>query len=385
VIVFSWFLVVLGLFLYSFTQIDLGLTLTRVSFWQPIQRAFQHIGYFQRPLSASIYLILLLMLFIFYLLWLKKIRQREIARKDVWRMILITAVILTFSYNAFSYDLFNYIFDARIVTFYQQNPYQMRALDFPEDSMLGFMHWTHRVYPYGPTWLLLTVPVSFLGSQKFLLTAILFKEMATAGYFLLVFLTEKILLRINPARALLGTAIFAFNPLVVIEGLVSAHNDVLMMALAVAGLFFLIRGKILPAWVLFLLSVGIKFATGFLLPVFLWVTFFPRRIKEDKIWVASAILMALAIVLASRRTELQPWYLLYLWPFVALLPGKRWLFWPATMLSWGLLLIYAPFLYQGNWNWPVLGMKLVIVIVAVGLGWFLGFLKQINLGAGKID
>ena len=65
-ITFGWLLTIIFLFLYSFTQIDLGLTLTRASFWQPIQRTFQQIGYFQRPLSTIFYLLILAALFGFY-------------------------------------------------------------------------------------------------------------------------------------------------------------------------------------------------------------------------------------------------------------------------------------------------------------------------------
>ena len=187
-IICGWFLTIVGLFFYSFTQIDLGLTLTRASFWQPIQRAFQEVGYFQRPLSTAIYLVLLISLFACYFLILKRVDQQKLSRETIWRMVLTTAVILTFSYNAFSYDLFNYIFDARVITYYQQNPYQVRALDFPSDPMLGFMHWTHRFYPYGPVWLFITVPLSFLGGQKFLATAILLKILMAVSYLFSVYL-----------------------------------------------------------------------------------------------------------------------------------------------------------------------------------------------------
>jgi len=64
----AWLAAVLALLLYSFTQIDLGLTLTRASYWQPIQKAFQQIGYFQRPLSTLLFLLILFFLFGLYFL-----------------------------------------------------------------------------------------------------------------------------------------------------------------------------------------------------------------------------------------------------------------------------------------------------------------------------
>jgi hypothetical protein len=109
----GWLLAVLSLFFYSFTQIDLGLTLTRISFWQILQKNFQLIGYFHRPLSACLYCLILILLFSFYLLILKGVQKKWLSEKQVWGLIIFTVVLLWLSYNAFSYDLFNYIFDAK--------------------------------------------------------------------------------------------------------------------------------------------------------------------------------------------------------------------------------------------------------------------------------
>src|SRR5260221_5451039 len=155
-----YFLVILGLFFYSYTQVDLSLTLSRISIWQTIEKSFQYIGYFNRPLSTYLYLGILLLLFGFYIYFLKLVNKQKVKRKEVWLIIITLSVILTFSYNAFSYDLFNNIFDAKILTHYQLNPYSFKALDFPHDPMLSFMHWTQRTYPYGPIWLFFSIPLS---------------------------------------------------------------------------------------------------------------------------------------------------------------------------------------------------------------------------------
>ena len=154
---------VVSLFLYSFTQVDLGLTLSQASIIQTLQKSFQQIGFFNRPLSSALFIAVLISLFASYLGILYLSYKNKISRKIFWSLLLATTGILVFSYNAFSYDLFNYIFDAKIVTHYQQNPYFHKALDFPNDPMLSFMRWTHRLYPYGPAWLGITIPLSFAG------------------------------------------------------------------------------------------------------------------------------------------------------------------------------------------------------------------------------
>ncbi len=119
-----WFLNVIGLFLYSLTQVDLNLTLSRAPLINSIVKVFQNIGYFQRPLSTTIFLVLILLLFALYLILLYLSKKGKLSRREFWWLIILTSAVLLFSYPAFSYDIFNYMFDAKTIVFYQQNPWQ---------------------------------------------------------------------------------------------------------------------------------------------------------------------------------------------------------------------------------------------------------------------
>ncbi len=68
--------------------------------------------------------------------------------------------------------------------------------------------------------------------------------------------------------------------------------------------------------------------------------------------------MALAMIPTSFRTEMQPWYFLYVLPLLAIFPRERAFFWPGIVVSLGLLLHYVPFLYTGNWDPPIPVFKL---------------------------
>lgn len=349
-----YFFTIIALFLYSFTQVDLSLVLSKFEPILSFQRFFQQIGFFQRPLSTVLYLIIILSLFAFYLYFLNAALKRELTREKVWQLILVTSVILTFSYNAFSYDLFNNIFDAKIVTYYNQNPYEHKALDYPGDPMLSFMHWTHRTYPYGPSWLSLSVPLSFIGSNIFIPTILLFKALSTASFLGTSYLIGKTLRRVSPNNELFGLVFFALNPLVLIEGLVSSHNDMVMMFFAIASFYLIIKRKYVFSFLAFLFSLGIKFATGFLFPVYAYlITKRNEKIDWEKIFIASVILMALAIFGATIRTNYQPWYLLNVLPFMALVSKKYFILLPGLIFSFFSLLNYVPFLYTGNWNPPI--------------------------------
>lgn len=344
------------LFLYSFTQVDLGLTLTRLSIWQGIQTTFQHIGYFDRPLSTYFYSGILVLLSIFYFLFLWLVHVQKINKRQMWILVFLCAFVLALSYNAFSYDLFNYVFDAKIVTHYGQNPFEHKALDFPGDPMLSFMHWTHRVYPYGWSWLIVTVPLSYIGMQLLLPTLILFKLLMTACYIGTSFFIYKISEKLFPKYAIFNTLFFALNPFVLIESLVSAHNEIVMMFFAMWALYLFVQKKYVFSIIVLIFSIGVKFATAFVLPVLAIVfafQFAKKKIDWEKAFVALAIVMIVAVVLASLRTNFQPWYLLYVLPFAALVAWKPYILVPSITISIGALLQYIPFLYSGNWDAPI--------------------------------
>ena len=353
-VIIGYLLIIIGLFFYSFTQVDLSLTLSQWSIWQVVQKFSQHIGYFQRPLSSFFFSAIVLTLFIFYLVILYEVHKKKISKKTIWFLIIATTVILTFSYNAFSYDLFNYMFDAKIVTYYNQNPYVHKALDYASDPMLSFMHWTHRVFPYGPVWLALTVPLS-IGLKFFLPTFFLFKILISMSFLGTVFFIGKILQKFSLKDELFGVAFFALNPLVIIESLVSAHNDIVMMFFAMVAVYLLMNKKYVRSLILLILSIGVKFATAFVLPIYLLVYFFEKKkmVNWKIIFSLITILMIIPVILASYRTNFQPWYLLNILPLAALVSRNYYIFIPSVILSLFSTFEYLPFLYLGNWDNPV--------------------------------
>ncbi len=347
----SFLLVILFLFFYSFTQIDLSLTLSQASIWQDIQKNFQYIGYFNRPLSTGLYIVILVLMFGYYLWYLRNAIKNKIKLKELTIIIVLTSLILSFSYNAFSYDLFNYIFDAKIVTYYHENPYFHRAMDYPTDPMLSFMRWTHRVYPYGPIWLGLTIPISFIGLNIFLLTFFLFKFFITTFYLGSVFLIYKINKKINPQNAIFNTAFFALNPLVIIESLVSSHHDIVMVFFALVGIHLFFLKKRILAIILVIISSQVKIPTiGLLMPLIVSFIPFKSKLDDNRFIILTIISMFLASFYALTKIEIQPWYFIWVLPFIALLKPNKYVLGAVIGFSLGLLLRYTVLLYFGNWD-----------------------------------
>jgi len=358
-----------ALFLYSLTQVDLGLTLTRSSALAGIQRAFQYVGYFNRPVSVYLYLMLLTGFFAFYAFAIRAAKNRTLTRSGIWKILIVITSILIFSYPALSHDIFNYIFDAKIVTHYQQNPYFHKALDFPNDPMLSFMHWTHRTYPYGPIWLLITLPFSLLGGSMFFPTLLLFKGISALSYLLTILGIEKLAKKLYPENSLLPVVIFALNPLVLFEILMTGHNDLWMMGFSLFALYFLLERQYPKSIFFLLLSIGIKFATAILLPLFLLWPFIQKKVKEkgEFLLTSAFVLLVIAVGIATYRTNFQPWYFLFLLPVVSLLKS-RYVALPIGVISITGLLLYVPYLYLGNWDPPVPLILNAVTIIGVVIG-----------------
>lgn len=354
---FFWFhlinycLVLLLLVIYSYSQIDLNLTLSSNSLYQTFQKQLIYLGYFNRPFSATIFIIILFLLFSYYIYFIKLVRKGFLSSTQIILIILSTVLILFISYPAFSHDVFNYLFDARIVTKYHLNPYFFKANDFPDDLWVRFMHWTHRTYPYGPVWLLITLPFSYLGMGKFVLTLLSFKIMFTFFHIGNIFVISKILKKITPRSAYLGTVFYALNPLILIESLVSPHNEVIMLFFLLLSIYsFFIKNNKVLGLINLAVSAGVKFVTAALLPVFL----FFKAIKTKKNFLVQYWLMIVLLIITTAveiyYREPYPWYFIVLLGIGALLSYNRDVLIVLCGLSIGSLLRYAPYLYYGDYS-----------------------------------
>lgn len=367
-----YFLASIALFLYSYTQVDLNLTLSRVGFVQTVQKAFQSIGFFNRPLSAGLYLGILLLWFSLYGWTIWKGYKKKLTNAGVWHTIVLVTAILAFSYPAFSYDMFNYLFTAKTILLYHKNPYEVIPLQFTGiEPWLNFMRWTHLPSAYTPLWIGATLPFYLLGFG-YLLTILFSMKLLIAGLYLgACWFLYKSLQLLDSKHTALGLAIFALNPLVVIESLVSAHNDIGMMTFAMASLYLFLKRNHLASFVTLAISAAIKLMTVVLFPVLLvgW----NRTI--------ALLFMVIGFVLVIMRREVLPWYWVWVMPFVGLLPQSTDITIVASGVSMGLLLRYAPYLYLGHWDAPVPTWKwwLTFVPIFMSVMWVLLRRRRIML------
>lgn len=323
--IFVYSLLLIGFSLYSYALIDPNLTFFSNDYWVIFRNFFVDLGYNHRDISSYIFISGIILLFLFYYLLLNKFKKI-----NPFKLGLLIGFITLLSYPFLSHDFFNYIFDAKIFTYYHQNPYSMRPQDFPDDLWLRFMHWTHRTYPYGPTFLLISFIPSLLAVGKFILNFIFFKAMFVFFYLIAI----RALMKKDKKIALM----FTVSPLVIVEGLISSHNDLVGLSLAIVGIIYLEKNKSLLGRFFLLLSAGVKYIT---LPLLL------NSKKNLMLHYLSVIFLLILLGYLSFFSEIQPWYFLSLFAFLPIFPG---LIMKLQIFFAGLLFSYYPYIWLGGWD-----------------------------------
>lgn len=317
-----------------------------------------------RLIVTSIYTLFLSAFFVFYLLFLYKFKKGDYKKRDLV-IIVIFSCFLTLSYPAiFSYDLFNYLATAKVLFHYGENPYLVMPIEFTGDPMLLFTRAVNKYALYGPTWIMLTGVPFMLSFGNFILQFILLKIM------LLIFYLGTLRILYKLSKSIYAVSFFALNPLVILEIFVSGHNDIVMMFFVLFAFYLLKEGKTFLSTLSLMISVFVKFASVFVIPVFIYVWYkkiTKKSFEWDTIWLYSLVGMTIVFLASPLREEMYPWYFVWILPFAALLKKDYGLKNISIVLSIGLLSSYIPYMYIGDYLKITIISKYALVIIPVVL------------------
>src|SRR3989344_1546285 len=345
---YSFFLFLFAVYTYAYVDPNLSY----------FKNVYSEFVFSNRLLATFIYSIFVIFLFIFYGVFVRLALDKKIHIKDISLLIAITAGILFLSYPAMlSYDIFNYIATSRVLFFYHENPYIVMPIEFIGDPLLAFTHATNKVALYGPFWILLTGISYLFGFGNFLAMLFSFKFLIVLFYLGTAFLIWKI------SRNLMSLILFALNPLIVIETLISGHNDIVMIFLVFLSLFLLMNKKIILGILFFILSIFIKYATILLLPIFIFIIWRIARgnkINFGNVFYNSSLAMYIGFLLSPIREEIYPWYAIWFLSFVCLLPNRKLLLYSSIAFSLSLLFRYIPYMIAGIYTTPVPLVKEIV-------------------------
>ena len=215
--------------------------------------------------------------------------------RQLWIVAAIWCVPLALGAPLFSQDAYSYLAQGTLVHL-GLDPYR----DVP--AMLaghGQAHvlnavdpfWRHTTAPYGP--LFLWIVSSFTGSSL-VAGVLLIRALELVGFVLLAVFVPRLArsLDADPGRA---TWLALVSPLVLLELVAAAHNDLLMIGLVVAGVSLAIERRVLVGIALCALAATIKLPAAVAIP-FILVAYGDRRTWLRGVVVAAGVVVAVSVV-----------------------------------------------------------------------------------------
>jgi hypothetical protein len=221
---------------------------------------------------AVVFLSTFATLFLLYALAYRSCRRRRNHRLALLILVLglAMALLLSQTYPGGAIDMLDYVSQGEALAFFGTNP--MATPPVQNEGAVFTPYSAHRYTssPYGPvfTWISAGV-VRLLGQESLLVNVVGFKFLAIAAYLAQALLIYLILLKRRPDLAAAGLLLFAWNPLILYEFAVNAHNDALMMAFALLGILFWEYERPILMTVSLCLSFLTKIPTAPLLPLLL--------------------------------------------------------------------------------------------------------------------
>ena len=187
-----------------------------------------------------------------------------------------------------SKDAFLYLSYARLGAVHHLNPYVHPPAAAPHDPILRYIDWHREVSPYGPLFTLATYPLARMSIPAALWLLKLAALGAAAGGLALVWRCAGRLGR----PALPAVLAVGLNPLFLVYGVGGAHNDVLMMALVLGGLYLVLSARHRIGGAALAFAVGVKAAAAPIAPFALLAS----RRRGASAGAALAVLACLAAV-----------------------------------------------------------------------------------------
>lgn len=180
----------------------------------------------------------------------------RISARAVLLCVAFVNTILLLAPPLFSTDIFSYWFYARMGAIYGMNPYLAGPHALGLDPLIGLVgaKWTYTPSVYGP----LFTAISYLFAHFSLAASVLaYRAIAVVSALVTVALVWSAarLRGMNQARAV---ALVGLNPLTVVFGVGGGHNDLLMLAALMAGVYFLLSRRERPAGALMVVATAVK-------------------------------------------------------------------------------------------------------------------------------
>ena len=167
------------------------------------------------------------------------------ALRLIWLTIIVSGCIYLFTPASLSDDVYGYASYGRLLSVHHTNPYVISPSAIPQHPTFPLIHWKDALAPYGPLWIVLSAVVGLISGPDRLEYLIAFRLIAFAAHLLNIWLVTVTLRTMGRSSrtVVLGTLLYAWNPLVLLESSAGGHNDVFMLTFILLGLLLSARAE----------------------------------------------------------------------------------------------------------------------------------------------
>src|SRR5579884_3631067 len=252
--------------------------------------------------TALLFCALLAVLFGLYVLALIVVPRvpRRAAVATVLGATLAFQVVLLPLPGVLTTDLFSYALYGEVAGRFGGSPYVQAPDDYATSPLYLLINplWRDAPSVYGPVWIGLSSLVGAALGGHVLSEILTYRLIADLCHWANLGLLWWALRRLRPGCEPLGLALYAWNPLVVLEFAGNGHNDGTMLLFVLLCFGWLARGRVWLALAALVLSIATKYTTVVLLPLVLWWAVRERAGWRRVALAAGAGLAALAALAA---------------------------------------------------------------------------------------
>lgn len=196
----------------------------------------------------------------------------------------------------FSTDIFSYAIFGRLGAIYNVNPYLTTAnIAAPNDILMPYLYWRDIPSPYGPLWTAVSEALVIGRHLSAFDLVVRFKLVALLAVLVDGWLIYVLVRHHAPAHAAWAYLAFAWNPLVLIEGVIVGHNDVLILTGVLGAAYLLSRARSHLAIAGLTVSALVKYST---VPVLGLATLrlLLRTPPSRRLWLALRLALLVGVV-----------------------------------------------------------------------------------------
>ncbi len=195
-----------------------------------------------------------------------------------------------------STDIFDYIRHARILAIYGENPLIIPATYFPHDPFYNMGGWVGTGSVYGPLHIYVTSAIAWVAGDGFSANFFLFRGFFVAMNLVNLYLIWRIAARIKPGLERKALLFFGWNPFILILVVSNAHNDILMLALVLAGFLQYLNRRVLLGALFITMAILVKFIALPILFVYLALALRQNRTLARRLAITGGSLLIFTAV-----------------------------------------------------------------------------------------